>query len=170
MHPNGVVYEYIAVYVDDLAVATKQPKELTDILIEVYKFKLKGTGPIQFHLGMDFFRDEDGVLCFAPRKYIKRMEDSYLQMYGCKPPQNMLSPLEANDHPELDDTELLDEEGIQRYQSMVGQMQWSVSIGCIDITTAVMSLSSFRTAPHAGHMECAKRMFGYLIKMKDAVI
>jgi len=170
MRPNGDVYEYIAVYVDDLAIAAKQPKELTDTLTEVYKFKLKGTGPISFHLGMDFFRDEDGVLCFAPKKYIKRMEDSYLQMFGSKPLQNMMSPLEPNDHPELDESELLEPEDVQKYQSMVGQMQWAISIGRIDITTAVMTLSSFRAAPRIGHMERAKRLTGYLTKMKDAVI
>jgi hypothetical protein len=29
------------------------PKELTDILENKHKFKLKGMGPITFHLGMD---------------------------------------------------------------------------------------------------------------------
>jgi Reverse transcriptase (RNA-dependent DNA polymerase) len=52
-------YEYIAVYVDDLAIAMKKPKEFIDILERTYKFKTKGNGPITFHLGMDFFRDED---------------------------------------------------------------------------------------------------------------
>ena len=67
---NGDVYEYIAVYVDDLAIAARNPKEICDILMKKYKFKLKGTGPIYFHLGCDFFRDKEGVLCMAPRKYI----------------------------------------------------------------------------------------------------
>jgi Reverse transcriptase (RNA-dependent DNA polymerase) len=58
-------YEYIAVYIDDLAIAMKDPKELTDILEKMYKFKLKGTGPISFHLGMDFTRDEDNTLCIS---------------------------------------------------------------------------------------------------------
>jgi hypothetical protein len=32
MRKKGSLYEYIAVYVDDLAVAMKNPKEFTDIL------------------------------------------------------------------------------------------------------------------------------------------
>jgi Reverse transcriptase (RNA-dependent DNA polymerase) len=59
MRKKGNLYEYIAVYVDDLAIAMKDPKELTDILEKQHKFKLKGTGPISFHLGMDFTRDDD---------------------------------------------------------------------------------------------------------------
>ena len=55
MRRNGNIYEYVAVYVDDLAIAAKDPKGLCQILIEEYKYKLKGTGPISFHLGCDFF-------------------------------------------------------------------------------------------------------------------
>jgi hypothetical protein len=41
----------------------------------------------------------------------------------------------------LDDTET------QRYQSLIGAMQWAISIGRFDIITAVMILSSFRAMP-----------------------
>lgn len=98
------------------------------------------------------------------------MQDSYLQLFGTKPPHNMQSPLEPNNHPELDDSPLLEKDDVQKYQSLIGQMQWSITTGRIDITTAVIGLSSFHAAPHQGHMEQAKHVFGYLTKMKDAVI
>ena len=56
------MYEYIAVYVDDLATAMMNPEEFAKILIDKYKLKLKGTGAISFHLGFEFVRDEEGVL------------------------------------------------------------------------------------------------------------
>jgi Reverse transcriptase (RNA-dependent DNA polymerase) len=68
MRKKGNLYEYIAVYVDDLAIAMKDPKELTDILEKQHQLKLKGTGPITFHLGMDFTRDDDNTLCILPTK------------------------------------------------------------------------------------------------------
>jgi hypothetical protein len=50
-------------------------------------------------------------------------------------------------------------------------MEWAVSIGRIDITTAVMTLSGFRSAPpRQGHLDRAKRVYGYLAKMKHADI
>jgi hypothetical protein len=69
-------------------------------------------------------------------------------------------------------SELLDEKGIQQYQSLIGAVQWAVSIGRIDITTAVMTLSGFRTAPRipVGHLEHAKPVYRYLAKMKHAII
>ena len=43
-------YEYIAVYVDDLAIYMKDPKAFCDTLKEKYKLKLKGVGPISYFL------------------------------------------------------------------------------------------------------------------------
>lgn len=55
MRRNGEAYEYIATYVDDILIVAKDPEEITRQLQEVHKFKLKGTGPISYHLGCDFF-------------------------------------------------------------------------------------------------------------------
>jgi hypothetical protein len=43
MRKKGNLYEYIAMYVDDLAIAMKDPKELTDILVLEKKYKFNST-------------------------------------------------------------------------------------------------------------------------------
>jgi hypothetical protein len=87
-------------------------------------------------------------------------------MFGSKPKTNVSSPLEKGDHADIDTSEFLDAVGIQQYQSLiVGQLQWAISLGRFDITTAIMTLSSFRAAPHVGHLERTKRVCGYLLKM-----
>jgi hypothetical protein len=165
------LYEYVAVYVDDLAIASKEPASIIQKLTEDYKFKLKGTGPIEYHLGCDFFRDEEGVLCFAPRKYIDKLIASYERMFGSKPKTTKItSPLVKGDHPEIDDSAFLDDNGIQQYQSLIGQLQWAISLGRFDITTAIMTMSSFRSAPREGHLDRMKRICGYLSKMRHSVI
>jgi hypothetical protein len=68
---------------DDLLNAARNPKEIVQTLQEQHKFKLKGVGPLTYHLGYDFFCDQDGTLCFNPRKYITKMMDKYKNMYGC---------------------------------------------------------------------------------------
>jgi hypothetical protein len=55
MRKNGNIYEYIAVYVDDLAIAMKNPKEFTDILenkhfTSVWILPGMMTTPYVFHL------------------------------------------------------------------------------------------------------------------------
>ena len=65
---------------------------------------------------------------------------------------------------------LLHPEGILQYQSLIGSLQWCISIGRIDIATAVMTLSSFRAIPRQGHLDRAKRVVGYIANMKHAKI
>jgi hypothetical protein len=81
------------------------------------------------------------------------MIDTYIQLYGEKP-RKASSPLEQNDHPEMDDSPFLGQDKTQQFQSLIGAMQWAVLIGRrLDIPTAVMSLSSFRAMPRRGHLK-----------------
>jgi hypothetical protein len=54
--------------------------------------------------------------------------------------------------------------------SLIGQCQWLVSLGRFDISSAVMTLSRFRAAPRLGHLERAKRIYGYLKKFSGGKI
>ena len=163
-------WEYIATYVDDLLIASKNPKAITDELMGRFKFKLKGTGPLTFHLGCDYYRDEYGVLCVSPRKYIERFLESFERIFGEKPNKKYKSPLDPNDHPELDTSEELDMEAIRIYQSLIGGFQWTLSLGRMDMAVSVNTMSSFRAAPRKGHMSRLKRMCGYLASRKSAAI
>ena len=105
-----------------------------------------------------------------PGKYIEKMMTSYQQIFGAKPRTSYQTPLEPNDHPELDDTEFLDEDGTQKYQSAIGSLQWLISIGRFDIMTHVMSLSSFRAQPRMGHLKRVKRLYGYIYRTRHYCI
>jgi Reverse transcriptase (RNA-dependent DNA polymerase) len=169
MRKNDNIYEYIGVYVDDLAIAAIDPESIVNALKEKHGLKLKGVGPMHFHLGCDFQRDKDGTLGFGPKSYISKMLENYERTFGEKA-KKYSSPLEKNDHPELDVSEFLDHEGINLYQSMIGAAQWAVSLGRFDIQTAIMSMSHFRIAPRKGHLDRLKRIYGYLKRFKDGFI
>ena len=169
MRDNDNLYEYIAVYVDDLLIAARNPEEITSMLENTHHFKLKGVGKLTYHLGCDYFRDNDGTMCFGPRKYVAKLMEQFENMYGCKP-REYTSPLEKGDHPEIDTSDELDNEGIKKYQTMIGCLQWAVSLGRFDIQTATMTMSRFRVAPRKGHLERLKRMYGYLKKFASAAI
>ena len=97
------------------------------------------------------------------------MSDRYKNLFQ-ESPKEASSPLEKNDHPEFDDSDLLDEEGIKKYQSMIGACQWAVSLGRFDIHTAVMTMPQFRIAPRQGHLDRLKRIYGYLKKFSEGSI
>jgi hypothetical protein len=80
-------------------------------------------------------------MCILPTKYIDKLVKNYEKLFGMKPNTSVTSPLEKGDHQELDTSELCTTDQIAQYQSMIGTLQWIVTIGRFDINTAVMTLS-----------------------------
>jgi len=169
MRDKGDHCEHIAVHVDDLLIASKDPESVIKLLMEKCQFKLKGTGPVEFHLGCDFFRDEEGVLCYGPTKCIEKILDNHRRICGTWP-KPATSPLVTGDHPELDASELLNEDDQKMCQSLIGALQWAIQIGRFDVQTAVMTLSRFNAMPRQGHLDRVKRIHGCLSKMRLATI
>jgi hypothetical protein len=169
MRDAGDHWEYLAVYVDDLMAIMKDPDEFFKVLTTKYKYKLKGVGAPKYHLGGDFYRDEDGTLAWGAKSYVKKLLLNFEQMFG-EQPKEFTAPLDPKDHPEIDTTEFLDSDGIRKYQSVLGALQWAITLGRFDILPSVVSLGSFRVAPRKGHLDRAKRICGDLCKHPDAAI
>ena len=167
--PGGTCYEYIAVYVDDLAIAAKDPQAFCNELKKKYNLKLKGVGPLEYHLGCTYKKDPDETLAADPRRYVNKILESYERMFMEKPRKSR-PPLEGGDHPELDTSELCDEHQTKQFQTLIGQLQWLISLGRFDIAVHVMSLSRFRAQPRKGHLDRAKRIVGYLLFLPDGAI
>ena len=167
--PGGTCYEYIAVYVDDLAIAAKDPQAFCNELKKKYNLKLKGVGPLEYHLGCTYKKDPDGTLAADPRRYVNKILESYERMFKEKPRKSR-PPLEGGDHPELDTSELCDDHQTKQFQTLIGQLQWLISLGLFDIAVHVMSLSRFRAQPRKGHLDRAKRIVVYLLFLPDGAI
>jgi hypothetical protein len=82
------------------------PRSFMDILQKKYNIKLKGTGPIDFHLGQSFSQNDDGEMEISAKCYVDKMMDTYVQLYREKP-RKASSPLEQNNHPEMADSPFL---------------------------------------------------------------
>ena len=167
-------WEYVATYVDDLCIAMRDPKELLDKLqAPPFNYGIKGDGPIRFHLGCGFKQDEDGTLVWDQSRYIGRLLDSYKRHFGHEPnvpKKSAMAPLADGDHPELDDSALLEPDDIRKYQSIIGGLQWCVTIGRFDIQAAVATMSRFAQAPRQGHMDRLHRICSYLKHFADSGI
>jgi hypothetical protein len=49
---------------------------------------------------------------------------------------------------------------------MIGELQWTVTIGRFEINTSVMTLSGFRAAPRRRQLDRVMRVYEYLAKMR----
>ena len=55
-----------------------------------------------------------------------------------------------------------------KYLTMVGQLQWLVTLGRFDLYAHVATMSRFRAAPRQGHMDRLKRLCAYaMLKSKS---
>ena len=69
--------------------------------------------------------------------------------------------MEEKLHPELDDSPLCDNRGASLYRSIIGSLNWIITIGNL-IPYTTMSLTKFNTAPREGHSKAVVRIWCYL--------
>ena len=111
-----------------------------------------------YHLGADYFEDPDGTFVSKPKKYIDMLDVTYKRLFNEDPPKGYETPLAKNDPSELDTSEIL-EDMAAKYLTMVGQLQWFVTLGRLDSHAKVATMSRFRAVPRQGHMDRLKRIY-----------
>ena len=60
-----------------------------------------------YHLGAGYFEERDGTFVSQPKKYIDKVADTYNKLFDEDPSKGYKTPLDKNDHPELDTSEIL---------------------------------------------------------------
>lgn len=165
MRKNDDVWEYIAVYVDDLIVIAKDAMAVLNEVKLKGKFDLKGVGKPEYYLGGDIYRSEDPAssikTTMSAKTYLKNICDKIERVFGTTL-RNYGTPLEAGYHPELDGSELLDDDDTTKYRMLTGSLNWAVTIGRVDVMFAATTMARYNHAPRAGHLKVMLRIFGYL--------
>jgi len=69
--------------------------------------------------------------------------------------------MEENYHPEIDKTPLLDNDGAARYRSVIGSLNWIITLGRFDVAYATSALSRFSMQPREGHLAASLRILRY---------
>ena len=80
-----------------------------------------------------------GTLAADPRRYVNKILESYERMFNEKPRKSR-PQLEGGDHPELDTSELCDEHQTKQFQTMIGQLQWLISLGHFDFQGSELNI------------------------------
>jgi hypothetical protein len=152
--------ECVCVHVDNLACMMKDPSEFFAELKQ-RKCKFKGAGEISCHLGGDFYCDPNATLAWEAKICCKRVVNQCTSTFGA-PPKECTSPINKDDHPELDVTEEASPEKIKQHQTLIGCFQWAISLGGYNVFCATMSVGRFRSPPKVDHLKRLIRICGYL--------
>jgi hypothetical protein len=157
-------YDYLAMHVDDIAIAATRPMAYMDMIEQEFLVRNKEDSPSNY-LGNDLkTKPGSNLLHISNKTYIKEVIWKYQEEHRTLPKKNIPTML-PNAHPELDTTELLDEEGNRQYQKIIGMGQWLMVAGHFDINFAVSSLlSRYAAAPQQGNLIIAEDVLGYLKK------
>ncbi len=128
LHEMKDSYDYICTHMDDFKIVAKEPEQARDQISS--SFLLKTIGPPPYYLGNEYNWSVDEkawVLGCATyiRECIHQLEDN--PSFSTLHPHE--SPLPAGCHPELDESQPLDLNGIRKYQMLIGMAQWACTIG-----------------------------------------
>ena len=137
MRDAGDHYEYIAKYIDDLLIISKDPKSILSKLTKPQgPYDFKGVGSPEYYLGGDvkikYMGNSIEELELSSHSYIKRINDKISQLMGWHL-KGYNNPMDPNYHPEIDDSNFLVGEDVSKYRMMVGSLNWLVTLGRYDI-------------------------------------
>jgi hypothetical protein len=74
------------------------------------------------------------------------------------------SPSGTGNHPEMDTSRFLNDQGHRKYQMLIRMLVWVIIIGRIGVTQVTSSLSRFTACPRDGHINRLLRVLGYFKK------
>jgi hypothetical protein len=135
LRPDGMGYDYICTYVDDFLIVAKDAWSYMKELQKVYN--IKDPKHPDLYLGALYTGDPSKNWTITAKNYIKEALEQIERRTGIKVRDEKL-PMKPGDHPEEDNSPLLENGKHRLYQSMLGMLQWAVSIGRIDICCSIL--------------------------------
>ena len=101
----------------------------------------------------------------SSQKYVKAAIDNMEEVLGRtnqRLPTKCGTPLKSGYRPEMDTSQELKQDGLQKYQELIGMLHWAVELGRVDILLETALMSPHLALPRRGHLEQLYHIFGYL--------
>ena len=163
VNEDGVI---VAVYVDDILYLARIKAQIKAVKDKFdLRFRMKHLGDISWYLGMAVIRDRPNRTIFINQASYSRQLVSQLDMIDCHPtktPMDNGSTLQAppEDHH-------ANKEDAEAYRSLIGALQWLVTMTRSDMAYAVGRCGRYTNNPGAEHFNAAKRITKYLAASLD---
>ena len=149
----------VAVYVDDLIIATKTDEEMQQVkqLLQS-QFKMKDMGELHYCLGISIKQDKAGkTLEMHQKQYLLKM----LEKYNLQDAKPVSTPADSNVRLRKDDNVSKAVDSVM-YQSIVRSLLYAAVATRPDISQAVGVVSKFSSKPSEAHLTAVKRILRYL--------
>ncbi|MGH7974171.1 MAG: reverse transcriptase domain-containing protein, partial [bacterium] len=160
-------YDYFAHHVDDFSIVAEDPTPCLRILEN--KYVVTGGDIPDLYLGQTLTHDEDSW-CIATSDYIQKCLVNVAKIIDKPKIGHQSTPNKCVWEPELYESPLLNDEFRHRYQQIIGIGIWLSTIGRIDITYAISTLSRYTHVAREEHYNDLVRVFEYLNKYPQRYI
>jgi hypothetical protein len=157
----------IAVYVDDIIIASNSMEEIKNLKENLAKiFQMKDMGQIKYCLGIEFNVKKNKVT-MSQKKYV----DDLLKRFGMENSKEVSTPMDPNVKlsKEMCPKTEKEKEEMTRcpYQNLIGSLMYLSVSTRPDISYAVSCLSQYNTCFGKEHWIAAKRVLRYLKGTRD---
>ena len=158
-------YAMLATFVDDILIWCKEPMKIIKALQASYE--LKGVGIPEYYLGgnvefLDEHWNKKGInMGFSSKTYVSNIIPKFEALFEQNFKQ-IKTPMAEDYHPEIDETPDLSPDDGSKYRSVIGSLNWIVTLGRFDVHYATSVLSRFGMCPKQGHLKAAIRVLCYL--------
>ena len=170
-------YSYILFYVDDCLAINHDADQCLKDIDKFFPMKPGSIGDPDIYLGAKLrqVKLSNGVNAwsFSPTKYVQEAVGNVEKfidknMDGLKLTNRVSGPWPTDYRPELDETEVLNDEMTNYYQSLIGSLHWMLELGRVDLITEISLLAGQMAMPREGHMLAALHVFAYLKKKQNS--
>ena len=132
MRDAGDHYEYVAKYIDDILIMSKDPKAILDLLQKPKgPYRCKGVRSPEYYLGGDikitYSGDSIAELSLSSKTYLKQICNKIEMLMGGKL-KGYMNPMDPNYHAKIDDSDFLTGDDISKYRMLVGSLNWLVTL------------------------------------------
>lgn len=147
----------IAVYVDDILIASRHEKEITKLGQKLSShFEVKSLGEVNYCLGVEFTQG-NGYIAMHQRGYVKDL----LSRFGMTDSKPVATPIDASLKLERNESGS-EEDSKLPYRELVGALTYLATTTRPDISFAASHLGQFNNCFSVQHWKAAKRVLSYL--------
>ncbi|CAL1375244.1 unnamed protein product [Linum trigynum] len=145
----------VLVYVDDILIAGASLGDIEQLKLFLGReFKVKDLGDLKFFLGLEVYRDVNGIHVNQRKYCMELLEDTgYLEAKDCLAPIDYKLKLSAKQGEPLPNPEV--------YKRLVGRLHY-LTITRPDLTFAIQQLCQYQKDPYSEHLQAAYRILRYL--------
>ena len=157
-------YKYLATYVDDILIWSKDPMTVIKSLEKIYL--LMNVGIPEYYLGGnveflgDSWKNQGLGLAISARTYIQNFIPKCESRFG-KELKPIKTPMSEGYHTEVNGTPITEDES-SKYRSIIGCCIWITVLGRFGIAYATSAISRLNMSPSEGQEKAVKIILDYL--------